>query len=84
MALNLDDVSLRVMGMEVCNLSFEYKIRRGPEQMTFGDTRLITDMSMEELTALAVQIQTNAETWVEDMQDLFLTRLPQELLYGMT
>ena len=40
-------------------------------------------MSMEELTALAVQIQTNAETWVEDMQDLFLTRLPQELLYGM-
>lgn len=82
-ALNLDDISLRVMGMEVCNLSFEYKIRRGPEQMTFGDTRLITDMSMEELTALAVQIQTNAETWVEDMQDLFLTRLPQELLYGM-
>ena len=40
------------------------------------------DLLFEQL-ALAVQIQTNAETWVEDMQDLFLTRLPQELLYGM-
>ena len=83
LSLALDDISLRAMGMEVCNLSFDYSITRASEPLTLGDARLITNMSAEELMAFADELLTNAETWAEDMQSLFLARLPQELLWAM-
>lgn len=81
--LELEDISLRVMGMEVCNLSLGYSVSADPRPLKVGENKLITEMDMTELTALADQIQTNAETWAEDMQALFLARLPQELLWAI-
>lgn len=82
-SMNLDDISLRVMGMEVCDLSFEYSVSSQPRPLDIGSSQLITEMSLTELMALAHQVEVNAGVWVEDMQSLFLARLPQELLWSL-
>lgn len=83
--LTLEDAALNVMGMEICSLRFNCRASRCPDWLgqPLEDAKLITEMDMMELMAFANELQINAETWVEDMQSLFMARLPAELLYGM-
>lgn len=81
--LNLDDVTLKAMGMEVCSLSCEYYVGCCPSTATVEDPKLITRMDQLELMMAALEVQQNAETWMGEMEELFTSRLPAELLYGM-
>ena len=83
--LTLDDAVLRVMGIELCSLHFNCRASRCPDwlEQPMEKARLITGMDQAELTAFANELQNNAEAWVEDMEALFLARLPQELLWAV-
>lgn len=82
--LRLEDVSVRVMSMEVCSLGFRYYM--GPcREMTVSvnSSRMLADMDEFDLMEMAYDIQENAEDWAADMQNLFMDRLPQELLWAL-
>lgn len=81
--LDLDNVTLKVVGMEVCSLAFEYYAGCHPSTATVEDPKLITQMDQMELMMAALEVQQNAETWMGEMEELFTSRLPAELLYGM-
>ena len=82
-SLDLDDVTLKAMGMEVCSLAFEYYGSCHPSTATVEDPKLITQMSELELMMAALEVQQKAEAWMGEMEELFVSRLPAELLYGM-
>lgn len=81
--LDLDDVTLKAMGMEVCSLSCEYYVGCHPSTATVEDPKLITQMDQMELMTAMLDIQSRAEAWMGEMEELFASRLPAELLYGM-
>lgn len=83
LSLDLEDTSLRVMGMEVCNLAFDYYVDCHPSSPGVTDPRLITRMSEQELMQVGVDIQNKAMEWLSDMEELFTSRLPQELLWAL-
>ena len=80
--LDLDDVTLKVVGMEVCSLAFEYYVDCHPGAAIVEDPKLITQMDQMELLTAALDIQSRAEAWAVEMEELFTSRLPDELLYG--
>ena len=80
--LNLDSVTLKVVGMEVCSLAFEYYVDCHPGAAIVEDPKLITQMDQMELLTAALDIQSRAEAWAVEMEELFTSRLPDELLYG--
>lgn len=80
--LDLDNVTLKVVGMEVCSLAFEYYAGCHPSTATVEDPKLITQMDQMELMTAMLDIQSRAETWMGEMEELFTSRLPAELLYG--
>ena len=80
--LDLDDVTLKVVGMEVCSLAFEYYMDCHPGTAIVEDPKLITQMDQMELLTAALDIQSRAEAWAVEMEELFTSRLPDELLYG--
>lgn len=84
MDLSLDEVSVRAVGMEVCTLGFDYSV--GPCQgmdVEVDDVRMLADMSEMDLLELAYTLQSNAETWAADMEELFGSRLSEELLWDL-
>lgn len=83
LSLSLEDISVRVMGMEVCNLAFEYYVDCHPSTMAVNDPQLITQMSEQELEQVGLDIQSQAAAWALQMQQLFTTRLPEELLWAV-
>ena len=82
-SLNLDDIVFKVIGMDVCTLAFSYHVDNHVSWEGVENPRLITQMNQMELMMTALDIQSRAETWVEEMEELFTSRLPDELLYGM-
>lgn len=82
--LDLDDVTLKVMGADVCTLSLSYLVEHravhGGVPPTFQS---LTRMDPMELMTAALEVQQNAEAWMGEMEELFTSRLPAELLYGM-
>lgn len=82
-SLDLDDVTLEAIGMEVCSLTFSYYADCHPNERGVSSPKLITQMDQMELMMAVLDIQQNAEAWVGEMEELFLSRLPEELLYGM-
>lgn len=80
--LDLDDVTLKVVGMEVCSLAFEYYADCHPGTAIVENPKLITQMDQMELLTAALDIQSRAEAWAVEMEELFTSRLPDELLYG--
>lgn len=82
--LDLDDVTLKVMGADVCTLSLSYLAEnqavRGGVPANF---RSVTRMDPMELMTAALDVQSRAEAWAAEMEELFTSRLPDELLYGM-
>ncbi len=81
--LDLDDVTLKVMGADVCTLSLSYLVEHravhGGVPPTFQS---LTRMDPMELMTAALDVQSRAEAWAAEMEALFVSRLPAELLYG--
>ena len=59
-SLDLDEISVRAMGMEVCTLGFRYYADCHPERMDVGSPRMIASMSEQELMDLGLDLQSNA------------------------
>lgn len=82
--LDLDHITLKAIGMDVCTLSLSYLAEnqavRGGVPTNF---RSVTRMDPMELMTAALEVQSKAEAWVREMEQLFTSRLPAELLYGM-
>ena len=83
LSLDLGEISLQAMGMEVCSLSCEYYVDCRPGTAIVEDPKLITRMDQMELMMAALEVQSKAEAWAGEMEELFVSRLPAELLYGM-
>ena len=81
-SLDLEDVTLKAIGIEVCSLTFSYYADCHPNQRDVSSPKLITQIDQMELMMAALEVQSKAETWVEEMEQLFTSRLPAELLYG--
>lgn len=75
LALDLDDITLKAMGIEVCTLSFSYQAEGHAGRGTVDDPKIITQMDQLELMMTALDIQQNAEAWMGEMEDLFSARL---------
>ena len=79
--LNLEDISVKLMGMDLVSLAMDYHM--GPyegDRMAVTSPRLITQMDSLELMALANELQTSAESWLDSTRQMFVDRLPPELL----
>lgn len=84
LSLNPVHISVQAMGMEVCTLAFSYHAENHANTAgTVDDPKIITQMDQMELMAAALDIQSKAEAWAVEMEELFVSRLPAELLYGM-
>lgn len=81
--LDLDDVTLKVVGIEVCSLACEYYVDCHPGTAVIEDPKIITQMDQMELMMTALEVQSKAEAWAEEMEELFISRLPEELLRDM-
>lgn len=82
--LQLENISVQGMGMELFSLGLDYYA--GPYDggnLSVSAPRLLTEMTREELAVLGLEVQNNAQAWALEMQELFISRLPAELLYGM-
>lgn len=82
--LNLEDISVKLMGMEVCSLGLEYYA--GPFQGNAAADKkaeIITAMSAEELMRMTLDTQQRALAWANEMERLFASRLPEELLWAI-
>ena len=80
--LALGDVSMRVMGIEVCNLAFDYHVSNVPDQLSIHKPKLITQMTEDELMQMVQDTHDRLLQWSEAMELLFITRLPPELFGG--
>lgn len=82
--LALDDVSLKLLGLDMLSLGLEYSLgpNQGPIPIS-GDAKLITRMSDAESLRVALDIQERAYRWAGDMEALFSSRLPEELYYAL-
>ena len=83
LSLSSENVSLRVMGVEVCTLAFDYYVDCHPNELGVSNPTLITQMSPQELEQAAMDIQDRAMTWVVQMQQLFTARLPEDVLWAI-
>lgn len=84
MDLRLDQVSVRAVGMEVCTLGFDYYVGPcGGMDVSADDVRMLAGMSEMDLLELAYTLQSNAETWAYGMEELFGSRLSDELLWNL-
>lgn len=83
LSLDLEEVSVRAMGMEVCTLGFRYDADCHPAPYGPTDAVMLPDMTQQELLALGESIQVNALSWADEMRRLFVSRLPQELLWSL-
>ena len=81
LSLDLDDVSVRAMGIKVCTLAFRYAADPNPSPISAGSAQMIGEMGDLELMLTALKLETNAQSWVEKMEALMAARLPEELLY---
>ena len=82
--LKLEDASVRAMGMEIFSLGIEYYI--GPcdgMDVSVKSPTMIADMDEEDVLALLYDIENNAEDWAYDMEDLFGSRISEELLWQL-
>lgn len=83
LSLDLEDISLRAVGMELCNLAFHYHLNCDPSPWQAEKVKLITQMDEDALMEMVLDTQQNVLDWSNEMERLFLSRLPAELLYDM-
>lgn len=78
--LQLDKVSLKAAGMELCSLSASYSIGPcGGVEVSLPAPRLLGDMDMDDLEDLYYDIEFNAEEWVYDL----MAMIPPDLLWAL-
>ena len=82
-SLDSEEVSVRAVGMEVCQLALSYYVDCHPVSEPVSNPRLVTQMDEEELMAMVLDTQERVMVWGNEMEQLFLTRLPQELLWDL-
>lgn len=82
-SLKLDDMAVKVVGMEVCSLGLEYYAGPFAGAAPDGDVQIITQMDEDQLMQMVLDTQERALAWSEEMEELFLSRLPAELYYSM-
>lgn len=78
--LALEDISVRMMGLEICSLGLDYSI--GPCQgveLPGVPAALIGDMDGFELLALMVTVESSTQSWLNSTQQMFAQRLPAQL-----
>lgn len=83
LSLNPIKISVRAVGMEVCTLSLSYHVESHADRGTVEDPRLITQMDENELKEMVLDTQKRTLQWASDMEKLFMSRLPQELLWSL-
>ena len=83
LSLDLDDLSVRAMGMKVCTLAFRYAAGPDPDPISPDGARMIAGLSERELMQIGDDIQNNVQRWTSDMQGLLFSRLPASLLWGL-
>ena len=79
--LSLENMSFKFLGAEMLTLSMDYYA--GPydgQGVTVSSPRLVPEMDGFELMALAVKVESNAQSWLNRTEELFTSRLPEELL----
>lgn len=75
--LRLDELCLKVLEVELFSVEMDHYM--GPcegQSVAARDPRLIGEMGGLELMLTALKLQTSAQRWMEDMQELFTSRLP--------
>ena len=72
-----------MMGMELFSLGVKYYLGPYEGWSEPAGVRLVTEMSQAELDELDLQIQANAQAWLARTQQMFLARLPEELIGAM-
>lgn len=82
--LHLDDISVKAMGMEVVSFQMDYAIGpcKGVDPAP-KSARMITEMSEAQLMEVGYEIEANTERWAEEMEAMFMNRLPQELFWDL-
>lgn len=81
LSLDLNDVSVRSMGVKLCTLAVQYAADPKPNPISAGKAQMITNMSERELMRLGEDIADNAYDWSSDMKELFTDNLPSDLLW---
>ena len=84
MDLHMEEISLKIMGLEVFSLGLDYYV--GPydgQGVTVVRPKLITELDGMEQMALVLKITGNAQVWLARTQELFAQRLPAELFNGL-
>lgn len=82
--LHLDELCFKVLGMEVCSVEMDYYM--GPcegQSVAIRNPKLIGEMDGFELMTAALALQANARAWMEDMQTVFISRLPSDLRWAI-
>lgn len=82
-SLSLEDITLGSMGTDICSLAFRWTVSGRAERTSIENPRLVTRMTEEELMEMVLDTQQNVLDWSNEMEQLFLSRLPAELLYDM-
>lgn len=83
LSLNLDSITLKVMGIDVCTLTLSYHVENGAGAGTVENPKIITRMDEQELMAMVLETQSNTLAWSNKMEELFVSRLPAELLWAL-
>lgn len=83
LSLDLNDISVRTMGMEICTLAFRYTADPNPSPIPAGNPQMIAGLSEQELMRIGQNITNNAARWASDMQRMLISRLPTDLLWAM-
>lgn len=82
--LRLENMSIKVLGIEMVTLSMDcYAGPYDGQSVTAGSPKLIGELDGFEMMALVVKLQTNAQSWLTRTEELFVSRLPAELLQMM-
>lgn len=81
LSLDLDDVSVRSMGVKICTLAVQYAADPKPNPISAGKAQMIGGLSERELMEIGEDIADNAYDWSSDMEELFASRLPSNLFW---
>lgn len=82
-SLELEELSVTVMGMDILSLAVDYYMGPYEPATEPNSAKLIPDMNGIELMGLVVSLEANAQNWLTQTQQLFASRLPEELLRSL-
>ncbi len=82
--LDLEDFTVRGMGMELFTLGVEYSsLPYQGESISVNSSVMLADMDENDMMDIVYDIRENAEVWLTDMRDLLGSRLSESLLRSL-